>query len=251
MRILPSLFVLFASFGALPAAAQTAAAQVEEVRPDRDPMVIIAAFKAATGGGAWDGINGLYRHDMHGGDTYLTWVDLRRPAMRVESPSIGGRRVEAYNGRDAWWRGGRFGDDAGGGLEVSRGGWDLFQATTNSFIAAQGYFFPDRFPFNARWMREAREGEAVLDVVELAPEGGYVLDYWFDRASGLLVRISSPEEVRPMRIDYADYRQIGPVRVAHQAVMRSGRGGGTDRWQLRRLEFRTIPRRTFEPGTAP
>lgn len=246
MKILLRLLVFAFCLGATPAVAQAG-----ETAASRDPTTIIAAFKAATGGAAWDGLDGLYRHDTSGGRTRLTWVDLRRPAMRTESQGVGDRRVEGYNGRDAWWRGGRELGNHDWGLEVSRGGWDLFQATTNSFIAAQGYFFPDRFPFASRWIREEREGQAVLDVVELAPDGGYVLDYWFDRASGLLVRITAPEDPHAMRIDLGDYRQVGPVRVAHSRILRSGRGGVLDRGRLRRLEFRTIPARTFEPGVAP
>jgi hypothetical protein len=240
MKLLTRLFVLAFCFAAMPAFAQ-----------ERDPMAIIGAFKAATGGTAWDGMEGVYRTDTYSGQTYLTWVDLRRPAMRRESQGSGGRRVEAYNGRDAWRRGGTFADEYNRGLEVSRGFWDQYQAATNAFIAAQGYFFPDRFPFAARWIREEREGGAVLDVVELAPDGGFVRDYWFDRASGLLVRITAPDDPRAMRIDYGDYRAVGPVRVAHVATVRSWHGGVLDRGRLRRLEFRAIPARMFEPGTAP
>jgi len=240
-RLLAFAFALMA----MPAAAQTSEPAVQ------DPMAIIAAFKNATGGTAWDGMQGVYRTDVHSGQTYLTWVDLRRPALRMESQGAGGaRRIEAYNGRDAWWRGGGFSGD-GRGLEVSRGFRDQYQASTDAFIAAQGYFFPDRFPFSARWIREAREGETVLDVVEMAPEGGFVRDYWFDRASGLLVRITTPDDPRATRIELADYRAIGPVRIAHARTVRSWRGSVLDRGELRTLEFRAIPRRTFEPGTAP
>ncbi len=240
MRILLRLLPLLACLAALPAAAQS-----------RDPGAIIAAFKTATGGAAWDGVDGLYRQDTRGGTTYITWVNLRRPAMRMESQGAGDRRVEGYNGRDIWWRGGRFTNDEDRGFGISRGGWDLFHATTNAFIAAQGYFFPDRFPFASRWIREERDGTTVLDVIELAPEGGHVLDYWFDRASGLLVRITAPENTRPMRVDLGDYRAVGPVRVAHATTSRSVRGNVLERGQLRRLEFRTIPARVFEPGAAP
>lgn len=242
MKFFAPLSLIALCFLASPASAQATG---------RDPLAIVAAFRAATGGAAWDGLDGVYRTDTHGGETYLTWVDLHRPAMRRESQGSGGRRVEAYNGRDAWWRGGYVPEDYHRELEVSRGLLDQYQAVTNAFIAAQGYFFPDRFPFAARWIREEREGSALLDVVELAPDGGFVLDYWFDRASGLLVRITAPDDARAMRIDYGDYRQVGPVRVAHATTVRSWRGGVLDRGQLRTLEFRAIPARMFEPGVAP
>lgn len=245
MRFLARLLLLPFALAALPAAALTQDA------PLRDPRAIVAAFKAATGGAAWDGLPGLRRTDTHDGFTYLTFVDLRRPALRVETQGAGGRRVEAYNGRDAWWRGGRFDSDAESGLQVSRGLVDQYQAATDAFIAAQGYFFPDRFPHSARWIREAREGDAVMDVVEMAPDGGFVRDFWFDRASGLLVRITTPDDPRAMRIDYGDYRAAGPVRVAHSRIVRSWRGNVLDQGRLQRLEFRTIPARMFQPGIAP
>ena len=239
MNILARLFLLAFCLAATPAAAQAP-----------DPMNVIAAFKTATGGAAWDGLAGVYRTDTYNGVTYLSWVDMRRPAMRTESQGSGDRRVEGYNGRDVWWRGGRTSfDDWGFG--VSRGLWDQYQAATEAFIAAQGYFFPDRFPFSARWIREQREGNEVFDIVEMAPDGGYVRDYWFDRASGLLVRITTPDEPRAMRIEYGNYRPVGPVRVAHATTLRSWRGGIVDRGQLRTLEFRAIPQRMFEPGAAP
>ena len=239
MKILLRLLVPLAVLAAMPAAAQ-----------ERDPLAIIAAFRDATGGAAWDGLQGVHRTDTHDGQTLVSWVDLRRPAMRLESQGSGDRRVEGFNGRDVWWRGDRF-DEIGLGFGVSRGLLDQYQAATNAFIAAQGYFFPDRFPFAARWIREEREGEAVLDVVELTPDGGYVRDYWFDRSSGLLVRITIPEDPQAVRIEYGDYRPVGPVRVAHATTLRSSRGGVIDNGRLQRLEFRAIPRRTFEPGAAP
>ena len=167
MRLLARLLLPVLALGAaVPVAAQAP-----------DPLQIIATFREATGGSAWDGLEGMQRTDTHSGDTILTWVDLRRPALRTES-----------QGRDVWSRGGPF----DGGLELSRGLLDQYQAATDAFIAAQGYFFPDRFPFAARWVREERDGDRVFDVVELAPDGGFVRDYWFDRASGLLVRITAP-----------------------------------------------------------
>jgi hypothetical protein len=220
----------------MPASAQT-----------QDPMQIIAAFRESTGGAAWDGMEGMHRTDTHSGDTVLTWVDLRRPALRTESQGSLDRHVEAFNGRDVWSRGGPF----EGGLEVSRGLLDQYQAATDAFIAAQGYFFPERFPFAARWLREAREGDRVFDVVELAPDGGFVRDYWFDRASGLLVRITVPDDPQATRVELGDYRPVGPVRVAHSRTLRSWRGGVLDRGRLQRLEFRAIPARMFEPGAAP
>ena len=54
MKILTRLVLLALCLVAVPAAAQP-----------RDPMAIIAAFKAATGGAAWDGMAGLYRTDTH------------------------------------------------------------------------------------------------------------------------------------------------------------------------------------------
>ena len=239
MKILTRLWLLALCLAAMPASAQ-----------QRDPMAIIAAFKTATGGAAWDGLDGVYRTDTHSGQTYVTWVDLHRPAIRTESQGSGDRRVEAYNGRDVWWRGGRL-TDLSEGFGMSRGFLDQYEAATNAFIAAQGYFFPDRFPFSALWIREAREGAAVFDVIELGPDGGYVRDYWFDRTSGLLVRITTPGDPQAERMEYGDYRPIGPVHVAHATVVRSARGGVLDRGRLRTLEFRAIPRRTFEPGAAP
>jgi hypothetical protein len=85
----------------------------------------------------------------------------------------------------------------------------------------------------------------------MAPDGGFIRDYWFDRTSGLLVRITTPDDPRALRIDYGDYRASGPVRVAHSRTVRNWRGGVVDRGRLQSLEFRAIPARTFEPGIAP
>lgn len=242
MKTLSHLFLLVLG-AAAPASAQTGTTV-------RDPMAIVATFRAATGGAAWDNVNGLYRTDTRSGLTFLTWVDLRRPAMRTESQGSGDRRVEAYNGRDVWWRGGPF-DNFNSGMGVSRALLDQYQARTDAFIAAQGYFFPDRFPFSARWIREEREGGALFDVVEIAPDGGFVRDYWFDRANGLLARITVPDDPQALRVELGDYRAVGPVRIAHARTVRSSRGYVLDRGRLQRLEFRTIPARTFEPGAAP
>ena len=64
-------------------------------RSRRDPMAIIAAFKSATGGAAWDGMDGLYRTDTHRGQTFL---HLGRSAPSGDAHGEPGQRRPAGRG---------------------------------------------------------------------------------------------------------------------------------------------------------
>jgi hypothetical protein len=46
---------------------------------------VLAAAKEASGGAAWDRIDGLAERGGHGGTASRTWLDFRRPGMRMES----------------------------------------------------------------------------------------------------------------------------------------------------------------------
>ena len=63
---------------------------------------VLAAAKEASGGAAWDRIDGLAESGRHGGMVYRTWLDFRRPGMRMESGSGETLRIQGYDGMALW-----------------------------------------------------------------------------------------------------------------------------------------------------
>jgi len=203
---------------------------------DARARTVLAAAKAASGGAAWDRLQGSYEKGAHGGAPYETWLDFRSYGMRVENA----RGVQGFNGVVSWRRG------SDGKVVETREAGALKEAVTTAFVSNNGFFFPDRFPARATSLASAG-ASAGFDVVEVEPQGGRAFELWFDRKTHLLSRIVDRQGPQPVTVSLSDYRRLGEVLVAFRGTVTGPDGAVLDEGRVDAAEHRPVPRATFDP----
>jgi hypothetical protein len=206
-----------------------------------DPMAIIQAAKAASGGQAWERLTGSFEQGAHGATTYTTWLDHRCYCMKSESVRDGRHTTIGFNGRVQW----RLAPD--GRLSIRNDPETVREAVTTAYVSINGYFFPRRFPARFRYLQAASEGGRAFDVVEASPEGGRAFQLWFDRGSHLLARVVDDQGSPPVSVELSDHRRIGRVLVAFRGVVRTQAGAVIDEGRVGSVVYRSVPARTFDP----
>lgn len=171
---------------------------------------VMAAFKLASGGSAWDLPEGCFEQGTHadGAITYKTWFNLRGYGMRVESGRAGSKRVMGFNGEASWMI------DPAGKVALRNDAESLKEATNTAFLSNNASFFPERFPAAFKYLREAVDGATTFHVLEVTPGGGRPMELWFDRATHLLARVVDSHGTPPMTVTAGDYRRIDDMAVA-------------------------------------
>jgi hypothetical protein len=208
---------------------------------------VIMASKQATGGAAWDMLEGCYEEGTHadGRISYRTWFSMRRYGMRMESDKDGSTRSIGFNGRNRWQRNGT------GAVEVSNEEAALVEAITTAYVSSNGFFFPERFPADFRYLRETAHGGRKFDVVEIAPKGGRPAEYWFDQDSHFLSRVVDTQESPPVAFEASDYRRAGEVSVAFNLSRLGPDGAVVDQGVLTSLSCRSVDAALFDPPVEP
>jgi len=223
---------------ALPAAAGAVGAQAPSAE------TVVAAAKAAMGGSAWDRIEGCHEQGTHGDGAiaYQTWFRLTGYGMRVDGRRGDSVRSNGFNGQVSW----RAAD--GAPPQVATGEAELREAVTTAFVSSNGFFFPDRFPAAMRYLREAEHDGRRFDVVEIVPERGRALEYWFDRADHYLGRVVDPRD--GIVVEAGDYRRIGELVAPFSLVVFGPDGAVQDRGALTSLRCGPVDAGLFDPPPA-
>jgi len=137
-------------------------------------------------------------------------VDLytETPGKRVSIMHLpSGDGITAYNGKEGW-----MGSPGRPSREMHAADLDAaaMDADLQFALHIQG-----RFP-DLKMDREEKLGSSAANVVVGSREGQPPVELYFDKTTGLLVRIVRYAETAlgrmPTQIDYADYREVGGVR---------------------------------------
>ena len=198
---------------------------------------VLQAAKAASGGEAWNRLEGSYEKGAHGPVIYETWLDFRAYGMRMVSVTPAGPRAQGFDGSVAWRRA------DGGRADDSRDPAALREAVVTAFVSNNGFFFPDRFPATADYVR-ADQG---FDVVRVEPQGGRPVELWFDAKTHLLGRIVDRGGATPVTVTLSDYRKVGDVLIAFRGVVTGPDGKVLDEGQVGAVEHRAVERSLFAP----
>jgi hypothetical protein len=206
---------------------------------------VIAQARTASGGAGWNLLRGWHETGREGQAPYEAWLDPLRYGLRVEVREPAGLRVHGFNGQGEW----RI--EPGGAVNGGGEAAAVARARTEAFFAIGGYFFPSRFEAHGAWMGVRRSGGRAYDVVQVQPWGGTTRELWFDHASHLLGRMVERTGPQPAVIELADYRKVGPVRIAFRKTFRGPDGAERVR-QLDVVSFAPADRALFSlPRTAP
>lgn len=215
--------------------------------PQSRAQTVVAASKRVTGGSAWDELQGCHEEGTHaaGAVAYRTWFSLRRYGIRMESRRGETGGAIGFNGTASWRTNG------GGGVDIASEGDAVREAVTTAYLSSNGFFFPARFPAAFRYVREAAHGGRTYDVLEIAPEGGRPLEYWFDRTSHFLGRVVDRQGTPPVTVEATDYRRAGRVTVAFTLTTIGPDGAALDRGNLISFACGPIDAALFDPPAAP
>lgn len=204
-----------------------------------EARAVLDAAKAASGGSTWDALEGSHESGSHGGAPYETWLDFRHYGMRSEARG----QVRGFNGTVTW----KTGAPGTSGVAINTDPAALSEAITTAFSSNNGYFFPDRFPMTARYLRADAIGARVFDVVEVHPERGRAFELWFDRKTHLIGRISDPNGSPAVTVDISDYRKVGKVLIGFHGVIKLPDGTTVDELNVGPTEFVPVDRSRFDP----
>lgn len=173
---------------------------------------VIAAAKLATGGTAWDGPQGCFEQGTHGdgGVSYQTRFSLRDYGMRIDSERAGNKRAMGFNGKARWQTA------ADGKVDVRSDPASIAEGIVTNYLSINGFFFPDRFPAQFRYLRATKAAGRQFDVVEITPVGGRSLEVWFDRATHLIQRVIDTHGSPAVRVEASDYRRRDGLMVAYK-----------------------------------
>jgi hypothetical protein len=210
MRLIVPLvvLVLVSSFGTAQAAT--------------DPAAVLAAYRAASGGDAWDGKAvmetsfKLSGQGLTGSGTSMT--DLRE-GWSIDRYSLGpASGAEGFDGKDAWEQG------PNGEVNLQRGGDALQLALNRAYQDANLWWHPDFGGATVKTLASGLCGESNCAVLEITPRGGLPFEAWFDEKSHLLDRTVLHVGARTTTVVFSDYRAVDGVRVPFKTVVDNGHG---------------------------
>ncbi|MDR3512392.1 MAG: hypothetical protein P4L73_12215 [Caulobacteraceae bacterium] len=183
--------------------------------------VLLAQAKAATGGPAWDRLQGWHERgvDNRPGQAiaYEAWIDLRSLAIvnvhTVDEVPV----TRGGDGRTTWVI------DPAGGVQIDPNPQAVAGARRSAYFSAYGFFFPDRLPARRAYVGPLVSNGATYDVVRVTPGDGAPMDIWIDRATHRVTAFVDPDRRHPTIALLADFRPVDGVLLPH-TVAQSGGG---------------------------
>lgn len=209
--------------------------------PSTDPMAILGAAKAASGGSAWNDLK-----TQHSKVTLATG-GLEGPVERW-SEFLTGRSYLTYSlgptsgaagfdGKVGWTQ------DASGDSRTESSGAARELAVNAAFRDQLAFWFPSRHPARIVFKDRERRDDADFDVVSITPQGGREFDLWINASTHLIERLTEREANETRTEYYMDFREVNGVRIPFR--VRASRG------DPRYDEIVTIDSIDFEPPQKP
>jgi len=187
-----------------------------------DPAAVLNAYRAASGGDAWNGKavvkieSKLTGQGLTGTDTSIT--DLRT-GNSVERYTLGpASGAQGFDGSDAWEQG------PNGEVNLQKGGDGLQLALNTAYQNANLWWRADFGGAKVNVLANESCGGSTCAVLEITPKGGLPFQAWFNRSSHLLDRTVLHVGARTTTVLFSDYRSVDGVRVPFRIVVDNGHG---------------------------
>ncbi|HEX5124368.1 MAG TPA: aspartyl protease family protein [Rhodanobacteraceae bacterium] len=181
-----------------------------------DAAALMARFKAASGGTAWDDVKTLHASGtlaaggMSGEVTAVTDLATGRSADAYKLGSVEG--ADGYDGTLAWSK------DPGGEVAALDTPDAKRRARSQAWLDARGFWYPDRIKSTYGAVADREADGKHYRVVEATPDAGDPVTLWFDPSSGLLVRTVQRRGQDTITTVFDDYRDVDGVRIAFHAT---------------------------------
>jgi len=179
--------------------------------PRPDPIAILAAAKAASGGAAWDALR-----TQHSTVTINTagvrgtaerWADIYsgRSLIKYSLGPVTG--AAGYDGKSAWSQDGS-GQSHAETSDVAR---EL--AVNAAYRDKLAFWYPDRAAAQIAFIDRIASDGAQFDVIRIVPEGGRAFQFWINSDTHLIERLVEREAIDTRTEYLMDLRDVEGVKV--------------------------------------
>ena len=183
---------------------------------------ILDAYKAATGGSAWDDKVTMSGEAVIAGygltGTGYTVADLKNGRSKTEYMMGPAGGANGFDGTTPWQK------DMSGTITLQQGGDALVLAVNDAYRTSSKWWAPDRGGAEIVNDGEKTEGGATYEVLTVTPKGGKPFDAWFGAKTHLLAKIVEKQGPQTVTTTMSDYRSVGGVKVPYTQVIDSGVG---------------------------
>ena len=188
--------------------------------PRPDPVAILDAAKAASGGSAWDSLRTQHSKVSIGAagvrGSAERWADIGtgRSLIRYSIGPVSG--AAGFDGKTAWSQ------DGSGQSRVESSAAARELAVNAAYRDKLAFWFPNRGAAQIAFMDRVSDEGAQFDVVRIVPEGGRPFQFWINSETHLIERLVE-REAQDTRTEYLmDMRDVEGVKVPHR--VRATRG---------------------------
>jgi membrane-associated protease RseP (regulator of RpoE activity) len=143
---------------------------------------------------------------LHG--TSDEWDDLRngRFAQFLTGPGpIAG--ANGWDGSEVW------DEDASGVVHIDGGQSGRIQAIDQAYVDTYGYFKPNAGGAPLTLLGQRKEGNVAFDVLQITPPKALPLQFWFDRRTHLLAKISGTIGLISSTIALSNYHRVDGIAI--------------------------------------
>ena len=192
-----------------------------------DAASVLARYKKASGGDAWDRITSLQSEGTlaaGGLDGEMTIVQDLIHGRSVDRYTLGPiKGADGYDGAIGWSQ------DPGGEVAVLDAPEAKRRARSEAWLDARAFWYPKRAGASYGAVASNDADGKHYATIEATPSGGDPLTLWFDPSSGLLARTVQREGQDTTTTVYEDYRDVSGVKLPFHVVSdRTDAAGRTD-----------------------
>ena len=187
----------------------------------------LARFKARSGGERWEHVTGIAQSGTIALGGLSGSIEIARDALTGRSVSrfaLGpGTGAQGFDGKVRWEQ------DFGGEVATLNAPEALAEARTTAWLAAFGYWYPQRGAAAWSAMEDRSDAGRRFRVIAATPAGGREVDLWLDAATDLLARTVTREGADTVTTALDDYRDVDGVKLPfHFVADRTDAAGRTD-----------------------
>ncbi|TAN03729.1 MAG: PDZ domain-containing protein [Rhodanobacteraceae bacterium] len=187
-----------------------------------DPASILSAYRAASGGNAWNGkavmktVSKITGQGLAGTDTSV--VDLRQ-GYSTDHFTLGpASGAQGFDGKNVWQQG------PDGAVNLEKGGDALPLALDQAYFNANLWWRADFGGAQVKALGNKPCGSSTCSVLKITPKGGLPLQAWFDTGTHLLDRTVQTVGAETATVYMSDYRSVDGVKVPYKTVTDTGHG---------------------------
>lgn len=205
-------------FAALVVAAATSLAAAADPSVDE----VLQAYRAATGGGAWDDKQAVAIDAEISGEglsgTIHTIDDLKR-GRSIYTVRLGPTEgAGGFDGTTPWER------DTSGFVAAQQGGDAVELAINDAYRTADLWWRPDHGGATIVFQGTVTDSGGRYHVLAVTPRGGEPFEAWFDTATHFLIKVVERQGSLTTVTLFSDYRREGDVIMPHFLIADDGLG---------------------------